>query len=196
MKAVQLKFVGGDHDDVVNLPKPEPLSDEIVVQVNKYLALADTTDSDFLHSLKAPLYLGYHYTGVVVTVGADVTDLVATGSGVLGFLQYEPSQMQIQGGAALPKYITVKGQDCAVKPADELELAAAASGTTESLTALQALRDYGGLVDGNKGQFVLINGSAGGCWKCHHSNFQIRGRSLDGSMLYQRYRSSQIMLSE
>jgi len=195
MKAVQLKFGGDHHDAVVNLSsKPEPLSDEIVVQVNKYLALG--TD-DFLHSLKAPLYLGCHYTGVVVSVGADVTDLIATGSGVLGFLRYEPSLQQIQG-ALLPEYITVKRQDCAVKPANELEQAAASvSGTTESsLSALQALRDdYGGHLVG-KGQFVLINGSAGGCWKCHHSNFQIRGRSLDGSMLYQRYRSSQIMLSE
>jgi len=159
MKAVQFKF-GGDHD-VVNLPKPKPVSGEIVVQV-KYSAL-DTAhpaclnkelSGYFLHSLKAPLYLGYHYSGVVETVGADVTDL-ATGTGVFGFLQYEPSQIQ----GALAEYITVKRQDCAVKPASvAYELAAASA--TESVTALQAMRDLGGLV--GKGQFVLINGSAGG----------------------------------
>jgi len=108
----------------------------------------------FIHSYKEPLYLGYHYSGVVKTVGTDVTDL-ATGTGVFGFLQYEPSQTQ----GALAEYITVKRKDCAVKPASVSYELAAASGT-ESLTALQALRDYGGLV--GKGQFVLINGSAGG----------------------------------
>ena len=95
MKAVQFKF-GGNHD-VVNVPKPQPASDEIVVRV-KYSAL-DTAHPAilnkeltgyFLHNLKAPLYLGYHYSGVVESVGAEVTDL-ATGTGVFGFLQYEPS---------------------------------------------------------------------------------------------------------
>jgi len=159
MKAVQFKF-GGDHD-VVNLPKPKPVSGEIVVQV-KYSAL-DTAHHAclnkevtgyFLHSLKVPLHLGYHYSDVVETVGAEVADLT-TGTGVFGFLQYEPSQVQ----GALAEYITIKRQDCAVKPTNvSYELAAASA--TESITVLQAIRDMGGLV--GKGQSVLINGSAGG----------------------------------
>ena len=162
MKAVQFKF-GGDHD-VVNVPKPQPASDEIVVRV-KYSAL-DTAHPAilnkeltgyFLHNLKAPLYLGYHYSGVVESVGAEVTDL-ATGTGVFGFLQYEPSQVQ----GALAEYITVKRHDCAVKPVN-ISYERAAAAATESVTALQALRDVGGLVIGSNGQqSVLINGSAGG----------------------------------
>lgn len=63
MKAVQFKF-GGDHD-IVNLPKPKLLSDEIVVQV-KYSAL-DTAhpaclnkelSGYFLHNLTRPYIWG------------------------------------------------------------------------------------------------------------------------------------------
>jgi NADPH:quinone reductase-like Zn-dependent oxidoreductase len=75
MKVVEFKF-GEDHA-VVNLPKPQPAADELLVQV-KYSALDTAHDAIlkkemsgyFIHSLsKEPLYLGYHYSGVVEAVG-------------------------------------------------------------------------------------------------------------------------------
>jgi NADPH:quinone reductase-like Zn-dependent oxidoreductase len=79
---------------------------------------------------------------------------MAKGTDVFGFLQYDPSQTQ----GAFAEYIIVKRQDSAAKPSGVSHQIAAAS-TTESITALQGMRDLGGL---EKGQSILINGAAGG----------------------------------
>jgi len=62
------------------------------------------------------------------------------GVAVFGFLQYVPSQSQ----GAFAEYITVKHNECAIKPKD-VSFEVAAASTTEAITALQAIRDKGGL---------------------------------------------------
>ena len=170
MKAVQFQFGSGDHT-VVEIPKPDPAPDEVLVRVKfsaldtaHHAVLQKEMSSYFIHSLstKAPLYLGYHYAGTVEAIGENVTNL-SKGRNVFGFLQYEPSQTQ----GAFAEYITVKSKDCAIKPESVTDEVAAAS-TTESVTALQALRDLGGLHDKHNSdnkvvqQRVLINGAGGG----------------------------------
>jgi NADPH:quinone reductase-like Zn-dependent oxidoreductase len=158
MKAVQFKFSG--HHSVINIQTPTPAHDGILIKV-KYSALDTALDAClnkeimgyFVHKLKEPLYLGYHYAGTVEAIGSDVTDM-GIGTDVFGHLQYEPSQIQ----GAFAEYIAVKREDCAIKPSNvSYELAAAS--TTESITALQAIRDLGGL---QKGHSILIVGAAGG----------------------------------
>lgn len=161
MKAVQFKF-GGGHSIASDIPVPTPDNDELLVKV-QYSAL-DTAHKGvlgkemmgyFVHSRPEPLYLGYHFTGTVEATGPDVTDKIK-GTEVFGFLQYEPSQKQ----GAFAEYIVVKEGECAVKPL-RVSHAIAAASTTESLTALQAMRDLGGLKEGG-GMSVLINGAGGG----------------------------------
>ncbi|CAB9511967.1 furan-3-one reductase [Seminavis robusta] len=158
MKATQFKF-GGAYS-TVEIPKPTPANDEVLVKVI-YSALDTAHDACinkemmgyFTHALKEPLYLGYHYSGIIEATGSDVND-IAKGAEVFGHLQYEPSQVQ----GSLAEYITVKRSDCAIKPSNVPHATAAAS-TTEAITALQAIRDFGGF---QKGQRVLINGAGGG----------------------------------
>jgi len=72
---------------------------------------------------------------------------------VWGFLQYEPSQKQ----GAFSEYITIHEKECAHAPGNVDETVLAAAGT-ETITALQGLRDAGGLT---KGKSVLILGAGG-----------------------------------
>merc|ERR1712224_1037589 len=103
--------------------------------------------------------------GIIESVGSDAAandvDL-KEGVAVFGFLQYEPSQSQ----GAFAEYITVKHNECAIKPNDvSFEVAAASS--TEAITALQAIRDKGGLKLRSESkeqqqQTILVVGAAGG----------------------------------
>jgi len=178
MKAIEFQFKSHDHKIVDNVPKPSPGKDEVLIKV-VYSAL-DTAHQPilekefptayFIHKVntkKTPLYLGYHYSGIIESIGSDVTDAnLKEGVAVFGFLQYEPSQSQ----GTFAEYITVKQNDCAMKPNDvSFEIAAAS--TTEAITALQAIRDKGGLrmrSESNskskeqKQQNILIVGAAGG----------------------------------
>merc|ERR1712154_486898 len=74
------------------------------------------------------------------------------GEEVFGFLQYNGSQTQ----GAFSEYITVRQDECALKPKGvDFDLAAAS--TTEPVTALQALRDKGGLcIETDKQQTVWL----------------------------------------
>lgn len=166
MKSIQFKLKGQpqDHRIVDDAPKPTPAKDEVLVKV-KHSAL-DTTlqpiiNKEFpaayvLHKLKNPLHLGYHFSGTIEAVGLQVTRL-KEGEDVYGFLQYTGSQSQ----GAFAEYITVKWDECAVKP-QGVGYDLAAASTTEPVTALQALRDKGGLRVGASNQSVLVIGAAGG----------------------------------
>lgn len=161
MKAIQFQFKSSKHT-IVDAPKPTPAEDEVLVKVH-YSALDHTHRGVinremlgyFTHtsSTKTPLFMGYHFSGVVEATGRQVDDF-PKGSEVFGHLQYEPSQAQ----GAFNEYITVKKDALAKKPSS-ISHALAAASTTESITALQALRDHGGL---KKGGSVLVNGAAGG----------------------------------
>lgn len=110
-----------------------------------------------LHDLKVkPLVAGWHFSGKIMSLGgaaAENNDL-SVGDLVFGHLQYASSTKQ----GTLAEYITVPASECAKVPSD-VALDVASAITTESLTALQAMRDLGGLSEGKK---VLIIGAGGG----------------------------------
>jgi NADPH:quinone reductase-like Zn-dependent oxidoreductase len=116
-------------------------------------------DGMFVHSSASPMYLGYHYSGIVeeIAVGSDITSLdgIMVGTAVFGFLEYQPFQRQ----GSFAEYIVVSSVQCGIKPESvSFELAAAAA--TESIAALQALRDCGNVT--TPGKSVLIIGASGG----------------------------------
>jgi NADPH:quinone reductase-like Zn-dependent oxidoreductase len=145
--------------DVVELSeieKPEPADDEVLVRVvassvnrSDYYALGGAA------ILMRPMIGGFlrpkgeriggDFAGVAEAVGKDVTD-IQPGEEVFGsrtgaFAQYVSAKLAI-----------------ARKPANlSFEEAAAVPGA--ALTALEAVRDYGGL---KEGQRVLVNGASGG----------------------------------
>lgn len=160
MKALQY---GPDRTSMVVtiVPKPVPSDLEMLVSV-EYSALDTSVPSlakkdimsYFVHNMLsgATLLSGYHYCGKVETIGKKVTDF-KPGDVVFGHLQYNPFQKQ----GAFAEYITVKPSECARKPATITGAIAAAS-TTEGTTALQSLRDEGGLKSGGS---VLVLGAGG-----------------------------------
>ena len=160
MKAIQFQFKKPEDISIVDIEKPIPADDEVLIKV-EHSAL-DTAHLPciekemagyFVHKMSDPLFLGYHYSGKVEQVGSDVKDLTI-GTEVFGFLQYVSGQTQ----GAFAEYITAKPSECAKKPSRITSSVAAAS-TTEPVTALQAIRDLGGL---KKGSSILIVGAAGG----------------------------------
>ena len=173
MKAFLFKFKAqpNEHCIVDDVPKPVPSKDEVLVKV-KYSALDTTVEpiinKEFpvayvLHKLKDPLYMGYHYSGTISAVGSEVPAGAGLNEGVdvFGFLQYNGSQTQ----GAFAEYITIKHYECAVKP-NGIDYDVAAASTTEPVTALQALRDKGGLQTSpdmsKQQQTVLVVGAGGG----------------------------------
>jgi len=177
MKAIEFQFKSNAHKIVNDVTKPIPAKDEVLIKV-VYSAL-DTAHQPildkefptayFIHKVntRTPLYLGYHYSGIVESVGSDVvmndSDL-KKGTAVFGFLQYVPSQSQ----GAFAEYITVKHNECSIKPKN-VSFEVAAASTTEAITALQAIRDKGGLKSRSESnsksteqQTILVVGAAGG----------------------------------
>ena len=160
MKAIQFQFKKPEDISIVDIEKPILADDEVLIKV-EHSAL-DTAHLPciekemagyFVHKMSDPLFLGYHYSGKVEQVGSDVKDLTI-GTEVFGFLQYVSGQTQ----GAFAEYIRAKPSECAKKPSRITSSVAAAS-TTEPVTALQAIRDLGGL---KKGSSILIVGAAGG----------------------------------
>jgi len=92
--------------------------------------------------------LGWTASGVVEAVGDRVTDL-QVGDEVVG----EPAN-----GGAWAEYVVIPADRVVAKPA-ALSHAEAASIPVGALTALQGLRDKGGI---QRGHSVLINGASGG----------------------------------
>lgn len=91
--------------------------------------------------------IGHDFAGEVVAVGAEVTD-VRVGESVYG--------AAISGSFA--EYVAVRADRLAPAPAG-LRFEESAALPDSGLTALQGLRDVGGL---RAGQSVLINGASGG----------------------------------
>ncbi len=97
-----------------------------------------------------PMGLGHDFSGTVAAVGRQVAAF-----------QVEDAVFGMTNGwqgRAYADYLTVRPSETALKPSP-LEFTAAAAVPLAAQTALQALRDLGGL-SGN--QRVLINGSSGG----------------------------------
>ena len=140
------------------IAKPKPAAGEILIRiraasVNPYEHHVVTGKPYFMRlgsGLGAPEHyrVGYDMAGVVEAVGENVTQFKAGD--------------EVFGGApgALADYALVreKNADLVIKPA-EVSFEDAASLLIAGGTALEALRDYGHLVAGQK---VLINGASGG----------------------------------
>jgi NADPH:quinone reductase-like Zn-dependent oxidoreductase len=145
---------------VVNLediPKPTPADDRVLVRV--HAASVNPLDWHYVQGkpyvmrpeagLGAPtdIRLGVDFAGTVEAVGRNVT-------------RFKPGD-EVFGGAdgSLAQYVTPRAEgSMALKPAN-MSFEQAAAVPVAAITALQALRDKGGLKPGQK---VLINGASGG----------------------------------
>lgn len=157
MKAlVRHRYGSPDTVGVEEIDAPTPGADQVLVRVAvasvnplDWHALTGTPWlmrlADGLRRPKSPL-LGRDAAGTVVAVGANVTGL-AVGDEVFG---------GVNGSFAEFAIGTERGL---VRRPSSVSVEAAAATPIAGLTALQALRDKGGL---QAGQSVLINGAAGG----------------------------------
>jgi NADPH:quinone reductase-like Zn-dependent oxidoreductase len=171
MKALEFVTSTGDIK-VVEIPKPTLPNNPTKTQPNllvKVVAAAidagfakkfpkGKPDGFFIHSSATPLYLGWHFSGVVEEIAGDGTSIlldgITVGTAVFGFLEYSPTQRQ----GSFAEYILVNSQQCGIKP-DSVSFELAAASATESATAIQALRDCGRIAPV---QSVLICGAGGG----------------------------------
>jgi NADPH:quinone reductase-like Zn-dependent oxidoreductase len=186
MKAMRLTYKTS-LAKAVEIERPSVVVDssnnkEILVQV-KYSAIDTALDAvvqkkftgSFLHARTDPLVLGWHFVGTVVDIGAagvgvqktddddddddDHDALLAVGDSVWGFLPYDSGNKQ----GTLAECIKVRHDQCGRIPKNnsntlEKTITMMAASSTETLTALQAMRDCGGL---NKGKTILILGAGG-----------------------------------
>lgn len=156
MKAVQIHSYGGPevlaYEDVA---LPEIATDEVLIQV--YAAAINPVDwkireghlKDFLpHHL--PLILGWDVSGVVTTVGADVTTF-KPGDEVY-------SRPNIERNGTYAEYIAVKASEVALKP-KTIDHVHAAAVPLAGITAWHALFEAAQLTTGQR---VLIHAAAGG----------------------------------
>lgn len=146
--------------DVVELreiEKPTPADDEALVRVRAasvniadwYGVVGKPRVGRFAMGLFKPkeIRLGVDYAGVVEAVGKDVS---AFGPGD-----------EVFGGrtGAYAEYVVAKADRAIVKKPANVSFEAAAAVPIAAITALQALRDKGGL---RPGQSVLVHGASGG----------------------------------
>jgi len=156
MKAmVRNRYGPPDVIEAADLDKPEPSEDEVLVRV--HAASVNPADwyglTGWLYLFRFPTglfkpksnRLGTDFAGVVEAVGSSITH-VSPGDEVYG-----------GRNGALAEYVVVKNA-VVPKPAG-LTFEEAAAMPTAAITALQGLRDKGGLEPGHR---VLINGASGG----------------------------------
>ena len=156
MKAVRARCYGSP--DVLtyeDVEKPTPAHDELLVRVRA----AGVNPLDYHYMRGSPYLLrlmggigapddtraGADFAGVVEAVGAEVTGFV-TGD-------------EVFANGTFAEYLTVRESRAVVKKPDNVSFEQAAGIPIAGLTALQALRDKGGL---EPRQDVLINGASGG----------------------------------
>ena len=158
MRAVVHRCYGGP--EVLSLeevPKPVPVGNEVLIRV--HTAAVNPLDwhymrgSPYLMRLESGIgapdnpKVGVDFAGTVESVGADVTRF-DVGDAVFGG----------KSGAVAEYVLMPEDWAIAHKP-DNVTFEQAASLPIAAITALQALRDKGGLQSGER---VLINGASGG----------------------------------
>lgn len=142
---------------LVDIPKPVPAADEVLVRV----VAASVNPLDWHYMRGSPYIMrlasgigtpgdnrtGVDFAGVVESVGANV-------------MQFKPGD-EVFGGrsGAFAEYVVVPADRAIVQKPANLTFEEAAAMPIAAVTALQALRDKGQLQDG---QSVLINGASGG----------------------------------
>lgn len=162
MNALALKKKGTAMEKI-DMDRPAPSDNQVLVEIaysaiDTSLASLATKDisSGYIHDMKAkPLVPGYHFSGTIKEIGSKVKSF-RTNDKVFGHLQFEPTQRQ----GAFSEYVVASEDSIALVPASKnVSLPKAAASTVEALTALQAVRDLGGL---SQGQSILIIGAGGG----------------------------------
>lgn len=147
----------------VQMPVPELEADDVLVKV----AYAGLNPADWkmragylaqvMPNLRFPLVMGLDASGTVVATGNNVTSLAVgdrVASGTNLFHSGKPG--------SYAQYMVVNEQR-AVKIPDSISLESAATLSTPSITAWQALFATGkGALKGAKGKKILINGASGG----------------------------------
>ena len=154
MRAVSQDELGGPEVlHLIDLPRPEPRTNEILVRVRA----ASLNPTDWKHRRKGgflgqpPFVLGWDLSGVVEAVGVGVARF-SVGDDVIGMLSYP------FGHGAHAEYVAAPARWFARKPAS-LDHVHAAALPLVSLTAWQALIENADL---QAGQRVLIHAAAGG----------------------------------
>ena len=158
MKAVVSRCYGGpDALEYLDIEKPKPGPKDVIVAVRA----AAVNPLDY-HYMRGSPYLmrlsrgigrpkdqrmGVDFAGVVAEIGDEVTKF-AVGDAVFG-----------GRSGALAEYLLVPEDGAIAAIPDGVSFESAAAVGVAALTALQALRDEGALVAGEK---VLVNGASGG----------------------------------
>ena len=166
MKAIVIEGYGGPDRLVLReRPDPKPGAGEILVRVRA--AGVNPVDWKIRRGdLRMVLRLGFPYipggdvAGEVVDVGAGVTRF-RPGDAIVAFVDLK------QGGGYAE--LAVVKESAAAHKAQSLSFTEAASLPIAAGTALQALRDSGGLREGGT---TLINGAARGCWPLRRPDCQ------------------------
>jgi NADPH:quinone reductase-like Zn-dependent oxidoreductase len=145
----------GDVLELAEIPKPQPADDEVLVRVRAtsinrgdYYALggAAVLMRPLIGGFRRPkeIRLGGDFAGIAEAVGKDVTD-VRPGDEVFGTRT-----------GAFAEYVSAK--TAVVRKPANLSFEEAAAVPVGALTALEAIRDHGGLQPGRR---VLVNGASG-----------------------------------
>ena len=156
MKAATYRAYGGaDVLEIVDVPKPEPASNEVLVEIHaSSINPIDWKMRDgmlrLIRPMTFPVIPGFDLSGRVVEVGGGV-DTFKVGDEIY-------SRSNKKSGEASAEYIALETDVITLKP-DAFSFAEAAAVPLAALTALQAMRDDGGL---KAGQRVMVNGASGG----------------------------------
>jgi NADPH:quinone reductase-like Zn-dependent oxidoreductase len=155
--AMRTRYCAPEEVQVREVEQPVPGDDEVLVRVRaaglNILDWYEVTGRPWVArasmGLRAPKEhrLGVDYAGTVESVGRNVTDF-APGDEVFGGRT-----------GALAEYVVARADRAIVKRPDSVPVEQAAAVAVAATTALQGLRDKGGLEPGQK---VLINGASGG----------------------------------
>jgi NADPH:quinone reductase-like Zn-dependent oxidoreductase len=143
--------------EIRDLETPAPADDEVLVRVRAssvniaewYAVTGRPWVARATTGLRRPkeTRLGVDYSGTVETVGKDVTG-------------FRPGD-EVFGGrsGAFAEYVVAKEDRAIVRKPENVSFEQAGAVGTAALTALQGLRDHGGV---EHGQRVLIHGASGG----------------------------------
>ncbi len=139
---------------IAEIAKPTPKNNQILLKVQA--TSINPIDwkirkgmLKFLINQKFPLVLGFDVCGEVVEIGSQVTKF-KPGDLVYGMVDFP--------GGAYAEYAVISEAAAGFKP-NNMTAEEAAAVPLAALTALQSLRDLGGIQPGQK---VLINGGSGG----------------------------------
>jgi NADPH:quinone reductase-like Zn-dependent oxidoreductase len=158
MKAIVYQCYGSpDVLQLVDVEKPVPADNEVLVKI--HAASVNPLDWHYMRGSPYIMRLGSGLGAPDDTsMGVDFSGTVeAVGSGVSRF---SPGDEVFGGrGGAFAEYLSIPEDRAVAKKPSNMTFEQAAAVPIAAITALQALRDKGGLQPGQK---VLINGASGG----------------------------------